>query len=106
MGLSLDGLVSGLDTTALIKSLMDVEAIPRNLLKAKADDKNGIISQLQSLNTSLQELATRAATAATGETLTRFTASSSSSAATVALHPEAAEVTTDIVVDRLARNHS
>ena len=36
MGISLDGLASGLDTTALISSIMQVEAIPQTLLKNKS----------------------------------------------------------------------
>ena len=69
MGIALDGLVSGLNTTELINALMDVHAIPRNLLSAKSDDRKVIISQLQTLNTSLQELAAKAKKAASGETL-------------------------------------
>lgn len=106
MGLSLDGLVSGLDTTALINALMDVHAIPRNLMSAKADDKKLIISQLQSLNTSLQELAVKAAKAASGELMNGFTATSSSEKVTVTLRPDAAALSADIVVDRLAQKHA
>ncbi|GGD75002.1 flagellar filament capping protein FliD [Microbacterium murale] len=106
MGIALDGLVSGLNTTELIKALMDVQAIPRNLMKAKADDKNVIISQLQTLNTSLQDLAAKAKTAAKGETLSAFSATSSSKDVTVSLRPGAAALTADIVVDRLAQKHT
>ena len=84
MSLSLDGLVSGLKTTEVIKALMDVHAIPRSLLKAKMDDKNGIVSQLQTLNTSIQNLATAAEKAASRDGLARFTTSSSSPTVTVA----------------------
>jgi flagellar hook-associated protein 2 len=106
MGIALDGLVSGLNTTELINALMDVQAIPRNLMSAKADDKKVIISQLQTLNTSLQDLAAKAKTAAKGETLTAFSATSSSKDVTVALRSGAAALTTDIVVDRLAQKHT
>ncbi|WP_194420313.1 flagellar filament capping protein FliD [Microbacterium abyssi] len=106
MGIALDGLVSGLNTTELINALMDVQAIPRNLMSAKADDKKLIISQLQTLNTSLQDLATKAKTAASGESLNAFSATSSSNNVTVALRPGAAALTTDIVVDRLAQKHT
>lgn len=106
MGIALDGLVSGLNTTELIKALMDVQAIPRNLMKAKADDKNVIISQLQTLNASLQDLAAKAKTAAKGETLSAFSATSSSKDVTVSLRPGAAALTADIVVDRLAQKHT
>lgn len=106
MSLSLDGLVSGLKTTEVIKALMDVHAIPRSLLKAKMDDKNGIVSQLQTLNTSIQNLATAAEKAASRDGLARFTTSSSSPTVTVATRTGAAPLSADIVVDRVAKNHT
>ncbi|WP_417564403.1 flagellar filament capping protein FliD [Microbacterium sp.] len=106
MGLSLDGLVSGLDTTALIKSLMDVEAIPRNLLAAKQTDKSSIISQLQSLNASMQSLADQAKKAASATALSQFTTSSSSPAVTVTAGPDATPTTAAVVVDQVARAHT
>lgn len=106
MGISLDGLVSHLDTTALIKALMDVEAIPRDLLRAKADDKGAIVSQLQSLNAALQELATRSDAAASGDLLGQVVATSSSSAVTAIAHAGAAPVTAELVVDGLAQRHT
>lgn len=106
MGIALDGLVSGLNTTELIDALMDVQAIPRNLMSAKADDKKVIISQLQTLNTSLQDLAAKAKTAASGESLSTFSATSSSSSVTVDLRTGATALTADIVVDRLAQKHT
>ena len=33
MSLAIDGLVSGLDTTTMITSLMKIEAVPQTLLK-------------------------------------------------------------------------
>lgn len=106
MGIALDGLVSGLNTTELIDALMDVQAIPRNLMSAKADDKKLIISQLQSLNTSLQDLVTKASKAASGESIAQFATTSSSNAVTVAVRSGATAVTADIVVDRLAQRHT
>ncbi|BDZ39179.1 flagellar filament capping protein FliD [Microbacterium suwonense] len=106
MGIALDGLVSGLDTTSLIKALMDVQAIPRNLLNAKMTDKGVVISNLQSLNSSLQELATKAKDAAVPGSMARFTTASSSPAVTVAAGAEAGEIAADIVVDRIAQRHT
>jgi flagellar hook-associated protein 2 len=106
MSLSLDGLVSGLKTTEVIKALMDVQAIPRSLLKAKMDDKNGVVSQLQTLNTSIQNLATQAAKAAARDGLARFTTISSSPTVTVSTREGAAPVSTEIVVDQVAKNHT
>ena len=106
MSLSLDGLVSGLKTTEVIKALMDVHAIPRSLLKAKMDDKNGIVTQLQTLNTAIQNLATAAEKAASRDGLARFTTSSSSNTVTVATRTGAAPVSAEIVVDKVAQNHT
>ncbi|MDF2560305.1 MAG: hypothetical protein K0R99_1751 [Microbacterium sp.] len=106
MSLSLDGLVSGLKTTEVIKALMDVHAIPRSLLKAKMDDKNGIVTQLQTLNTAIQNLATAAEKAASPAGLARFTTSSSSPSVTVATRTGAAPVSAEIVVDAVAKNHT
>ncbi|MFK3676396.1 flagellar filament capping protein FliD [Microbacterium sp. NPDC090218] len=106
MSLSLDGLVSGLKTTDVIKALMDVHAIPRSLLKAKMDDKNGIVTQLQTLNTAIQNLATAAGKAAAPDGLARFTTTSSSTSVTVATRTGAVPLSADIVVDRVAKNHT
>jgi flagellar hook-associated protein 2 len=106
MALSLDGLISGMDTTAVIKALMDVESIPRNLLRAKMDDKGVIISNLQSLNTAIQGLAAKAKDATVPGALSRFTATSSSPSVTVTAGPDAAPVSADIVVDAVAQRHS
>ncbi len=58
MALSLDGLASGLDTTTLIKSLMQIEAIPQTLLKNKVSATKTMVSALQALNTKVADLAT------------------------------------------------
>lgn len=106
MGLSLDGLVSGMDTTAVITSLMDVESIPRNLLQTKMGDKNVIISNLQSLNSAVQDLAAKAKAAAVPGALSRFAAVTSSPSVTVTAGANAAPVSADIVVDAVAQRHS
>ncbi|MDT0156379.1 flagellar filament capping protein FliD [Microbacterium sp. ARD32] len=106
MGIALDGLVSGLNTTELIKSLMDVNAIPRNLLKSKMTDKGVIISNLQSLNSSLQDVGTKAAAALEPGALSRFTTSSSASGITVSAGKDADPVSAEIVVDAVAQRHS
>ena len=106
MGISLDGLASGLDTTKLIDALMDVEAIPRTLLQTKIADKGVVVRNLQSLNTSLQDLLTQATKAAKDGSLTVFTTKSSSDAIRVTAGPEASPLATGVVVDRLATSHS
>jgi flagellar hook-associated protein 2 len=106
MALTLPGLASNLDTAEIIKALMDVQSIPRSLLSAKRDDKNVIISQLQTLNTSIGELATRAAALAKPDGLALFTGRSSSDAVTVAAGAGATAMSADVVVDRTAQAHT
>ncbi len=106
MGLSIDGLVSGLDTTAIIDALMDVEAIPRALLKAKSDDRQSVITQLQSLNTALQGLFTRAKDATGPDALGQVTTAGSGTGIAVTARPGAAPVSTQLVVDRTATAHT
>ncbi|MBO3664611.1 flagellar filament capping protein FliD [Microbacterium stercoris] len=102
MGISLDGLVSGLGTAAMIDALMDVEAIPRTLLQNKIDDRGLVIKNLQSLNTSLQDLVTQAQKAGKTDALAAFTATSSSDAVKVTATSSASPVATSVVVDRVA----
>ncbi|MGA8210472.1 MAG: flagellar filament capping protein FliD [Nocardioidaceae bacterium] len=58
---SVSGLVSGLDTTSLISSLMQLEAKPQTILKTKVSTESTNIGSLQSLNAKLAALATKAA---------------------------------------------
>ena len=59
---AIDGLVSGLNTTSLINSLMTVEAQPQALLKASVAKSQTLISALQGLNGQVAALATLATT--------------------------------------------
>lgn len=107
MGISMDGLASKLDTSAIINALMDVEKIPRTLLSAKSDDRKVVIAQLQSLNTALQELFTRAkALTTTSRPTALVVGSSSDDSVKVAARSGAAAMSTEIVVDRVAAAHS
>lgn len=104
--MKLDGLVSGLKTEELIKALMDVSAIPKTLITNKITDRNSVITNLQSLNASLQELATKAKTAAAASSLASFTASSSADTVTVTAGSTATAFSTSVVVDAVAAAHS
>lgn len=104
--MKLDGLVSGLKTEELIKALMDVSAIPKTLITNKITDRNTVISNLQSLNTTLQDLVTKAKAAATPTSLASFTATSSSDTVTVTAGSKATAFSTSVVVDAVATAHS
>jgi flagellar hook-associated protein 2 len=87
--LAIDGLVSGLKTTDLINSLMTVEGVPQTLLKNKLSSTNSFISSLQTINSLVQTLATKAKDAAKATSLDVFAATSSSTAVTAVTGPNA-----------------
>ncbi|WP_295011342.1 flagellar filament capping protein FliD [uncultured Microbacterium sp.] len=104
--MNIDGLVSGLDTTKIINSLMDVAAIPKNQITAKITDRTSVITNLQSLNASLQDLVAKAKTAKDPHSLGAFTATASSDAVKVVVGASASRFSTGVVVDAIARAHS
>ncbi|WP_341934282.1 flagellar filament capping protein FliD [Microbacterium sp. LWO14-1.2] len=104
--MKLDGLVSGLKTGELIDALMNVAAIPKTQITAKITDRSTIITNLQSLNKSLQELMAKAKTAASPSSLAAFTATSSNESVTVTAGPKASAFSTGVVVDAVAVRHS
>ncbi|WP_223628664.1 flagellar filament capping protein FliD [Microbacterium sp. EST19A] len=104
--MKLDGLVSGLKTDELITALMDVAAIPKKLITNKITDRGAIITNLQSLNKTLQDLVTKAKTAAAATSLAAFTATASSESVTVVAGAKASAFSTSVVVDAVASAHS
>jgi flagellar hook-associated protein 2 len=104
MGLAVDGLVSGLDTTALINSLMQVEGIPQTLLKNKVSASQAFITALQGLNTKVASLADLATKMAKPAALDLYAATSSSTKVSVTATTGAAAGQLDLVVDQLALN--
>ncbi|GIU55509.1 flagellar filament capping protein FliD [Arthrobacter sp. NicSoilC12] len=103
MGLSIDGLSSGLDTTALINSLMAVEAIPQGLMKNKAATVQTRISALQGLNTAVADLATKAGKLSDPKSLELYSASSSSAKVTTVVGAGAKPGAVDFTVSQLAQ---
>lgn len=103
MGLSIDGLSSGLDTTALINSLMAVEAIPQSLMKNKAATVQTRISALQGLNTAVADLATKAGKLSDPKSLELYSASSSSAKVTTVVGAGAKPGAVDFTVSQLAQ---
>lgn len=100
---AIDGLVSGLDTTSLINSLMQVEAVPQTQLKAKVTTSQNLISALQSLNAQVAALGTLATKTAKPAALDLFSSTSSSTNVTVATSAGATAGQLDLVVGKLAQ---
>jgi flagellar hook-associated protein 2 len=103
VGLSIDGLSSGLDTTSLINSLMTLEAAPQNLIKSKAAAVQTRISALQGLNSAVADLATKAGKLAEPKGLELYTASSSSAKVTTTVGAGAKPGAIEFTTSRLAQ---
>jgi flagellar hook-associated protein 2 len=101
-GLGIDGLVSGLNTTSLINSLMTAEAQPQTTLKSKVTDTQTTITALQGLNGQVASLATLATTAKAPTALQLFTTSSSATNATSTATAQASAGSFDITVGQVA----
>ncbi|RAX49710.1 flagellar hook-associated protein [Arthrobacter sp. AQ5-05] len=104
MGLALDGLASGLDTTSLIKSLMQVEAIPQAILKNKVSATKTMVAALQALNTKVADLATLTTKLAKPESLQLFNTAGSSEGLKVTTSTGATSGTLDLTVNKLAQS--
>ncbi|MDQ0754162.1 flagellar filament capping protein FliD [Arthrobacter sp. B3I4] len=103
MGISLDGLASGLDTTALIGSIMQSEALPQTLLKNKSYDIQSMVSALQGLNGKVAALATQATAAAKPGALDLYTATTSSDKVVATTTAAAKAGSLDFQVTKLAQ---
>lgn len=105
MGISLDGLQSGLDTTALITQLMTIEAIPRTLITQNKAKASTALTDFQSLNTRLTALLEQATSAAKPGGMQRFTTSASDDSIKVVAGDGAAAGSLDLTVTRVASAH-
>lgn len=103
MSLAIDGLVSGLDTTSLINSLMKLEAAPQALLKTKVTASQTLVTALQGLNSSVANLATAAGNAAKPTSTDLFKATSSASSITVSASSGATAGRLDLSVTATAK---
>lgn len=105
MSFGIDGIVSGLDTTALINALVAAEGGTQRQLVAKRTSAESLITAWQSLNTKVAALATKAGTL-TGAALQPRTATSTSTAVTATAQAGATTGEISLVVTRLAQTQS
>lgn len=104
MSFAIDGLVSGLDTTSLIASLMRVETVPQDLLKARVATTTIYVTALQQLNSRVASLAGTATSAAKPDSLALFAASTTSVKVTAVASAGATTGEIDVVVGALAQS--
>lgn len=102
MGTAIDGLASGMNTTAIISALMDVEALPQAQLKTKLASNQSMITALQGLNTRLTLLNSTAEASSKPGALNLFTATSSAPSLTATTTTAASAGTIDVTVTKLA----
>ncbi|WP_298461665.1 flagellar filament capping protein FliD [uncultured Cellulomonas sp.] len=101
--MGIDGIVSGLDTTSLINSLMQAEAMPQTLLKSKVTTTQSFISALQGLNTKVSSLMDAAKAAAKPASWDAMTATSSAKTVTATTTTGAGTSSLSFTVDALAK---
>jgi flagellar hook-associated protein 2 len=106
-GMSVDGLVSGINTSEMIRQLMQLERQPQMRLAARRDAATAKAAIYQTLNTRFAAVkdAAAALTRAGGFAATRATSSAADAVAATAL-PTAPAGSLTFRVDRLASAHS
>lgn len=100
--MGIDGIVSGLDTTSLINSLMKVEAMPQTLLKSKVSTTQTFITALQGLNSKVSSLADAAKAAARPASWDAVTATTTAKSVTATATSGAGASSLSFTVDALA----
>lgn len=105
-GLAIDGLSSGLDTTALINSLIAVEGNQQVLLKQKQATGSSLVTALQALNTRVASLAEAAKTATKDTSWGAVKGTSSAESVVVTAASGAVPSTLSFTVDRVATSQS
>lgn len=105
-GMSVDGLISGLDTTSLINQLMQAEAAPQTSLKNKVTATQAVIAGYQSINTRFAALQSAAGVLGKAETWSTPTAASSSTHVSTTTTSAAAAGQIQFDVTAVAAAHS
>ncbi|GAA2023454.1 flagellar filament capping protein FliD [Nocardioides kribbensis] len=102
---SISGLASGLDTATLVDQFMQLEAAPQTRLKAKVSSEQSLVTTLQTLNTKVALLASKAEALAKPSAWTPLTATSSNAAVSVTAGASAGPASLSVTVTGVARSH-
>jgi len=106
MTTGIDGLVSSLDTTSLINSLIQADAGQQTLLKQQVISTTSLVTALQGLNSQVASAATLAAAAAKPTAFDLYAASTTSSSVTATAGTGSTTGSIDLVVNQLAQSQS
>lgn len=102
---SISGLSSGLDTATIINQLMQLEAAPQARLKSRVTSEQSAVSTLQSLNTRVAALQTKAASLTSPTAWAPLKATSSGAGVSVTTATGAGPATLSVTVTKVARTH-
>jgi flagellar hook-associated protein 2 len=105
-GMSVDGLVSGMDTTTLINSLLQVEAAPQTALKTRLSSTQDAAKAYRSINTKVDALRTAAENLTKPETWASAKATSSQPSVAVAMGTSPQTGSLTFSVKQTAATHS
>ncbi|MDQ0261012.1 flagellar filament capping protein FliD [Sinomonas atrocyanea] len=103
MGVSVNGLGSGMDITSIITSLMNVEALPQQQLKQASADQQSMITALQGLNTKASALGDLATKISAPGATNLFTATTDNTAVTATAGTTATAATFNVTINQLAQ---
>ena len=106
MTMSVDGLISGMDTTALVTQLIQAEAGQQTALKRRLAASETAASAYRTVNTAFAAVRAAAESVLKVDAWTATKASSSSSSVTVSSNPSASPGSVTFTVDRLASAHA
>jgi flagellar hook-associated protein 2 len=106
MSMSVDGLISGMDTTALITQLIQAEAGPQTALKTKLSAAETAASAYRTVNTVFAAVRAAAESALKAESWTPTKATSSSTAVTATAANGATPGSLTFAVKSTAKTHS
>jgi flagellar hook-associated protein 2 len=106
MSMSVDGLVSGMDTTSLINQLLQAEAGPQRALKTRLGTSQVSASAYRTVNTTFAAVRAAAETALKPETWTTTKGSPSTASVAVSSGTSATPGQLSFTVDQLAAAHA
>jgi len=102
---SISGLSSGLDTATIINQLMQLEAAPQTRLKSQVSSDQSLVTTLQTLNTKVALLRSKAEALAKPEAWAPLTSTSSHASVSVTTGTGAGPASLSVTVTSVAQTH-
>jgi flagellar hook-associated protein 2 len=102
---TISGLASGLDTATIIDQLMQLEAVPQTKLKTRVTTEQSVITALQTLNTKVSLIGSKAEALAKATAWSPVAATSSNTAVTVRADSGANPSNLNVTVIDTAKTH-